>query len=70
MKTRYLVFYSEDCMNDCMSAFVDESTVVFKNKDKAKQYCKDLNKELADWRRCKVKDLSDRYYFIEIEYIK
>ena len=66
MKTRYLVYYSEYRVGSC----VDETTKVFKNKDKAKQCCKKLNKELAESNHCKVKDLGGRYYSIKIEYIK
>jgi len=66
MKTRYLVYYNEAFVGP----FINESTVVFKNKDKAKQHCKKLNKELAKSNNCKVKYLCDRYYVMKIEYIK
>ena len=45
----------------------DEYSKIFKDINKAKEYCEKLNREFAEANMCKIEDLGDYYIIKEVK---
>ena len=60
---KYIVIFYEGYVG----CHFDEYSKIFSDKEKAKRYCQDLNRDFAKANMCAVEDLGDYYIVEEVE---